>query len=62
MTSLKAAGTSFLKKLDVAVDLLDRDLGVDPRRVHEVLPRLGERGRHRLLARDERRQPIVGGA
>ena len=53
-------GDGRLEEAAVAVDLLDGDLGVDPRRVLEVLARLGERRRHRLLARDQLPQPLLG--
>ena len=53
-------GDRGLEEVAVAVDLLDGDLGVDARRVVEVLARLGERRRHRLLARDQVAQPLLG--
>ena len=56
----KASATAVLEEVAVAVDLLDGDLGVDPRRIVEVLARLGERCRHRLFARDELPQPVLG--
>ena len=42
-----------LEEPDVAVDLLDRDLGVDPRRRPEIFARLEEHTRHLLLARNQ---------
>ena len=53
-------GDGGLEEVAVAVDLLDGDLGVDPRRIVEVLARLGERRRHRLLARDQLPQALLG--
>ena len=47
------------EEVTVAVDLLDCDLGVDPRRIVEVLARLGERGGHGLLPRDQLTQALV---
>ena len=45
------------EKADVAVHLLDRDVGVDRRRVVQVLPALLQGFQHQPLARDERLQP-----
>ena len=60
LTSGKADGDGRLEEVPVAVDLLDGDLGGDPRRIVEVLARLGQRRGHGLFARDEQPQPLVG--
>ena len=49
------------EEVAVAVDLLDRDLGVDSRRVVQVLACLGERGGHGLLARNQAAQALLRG-
>ncbi len=48
------------EEADVAVDLLDRDLGIDPGRIHEVPARLGEQPWHPVLAIDQRPEPVRG--
>ena len=49
------------EEVAIAVDLLDRDLGVDTRRVVQVLACFGERGGHGLLARNQAAQALLGG-
>ena len=49
------------EKRDIAVDLFDRDLGGDPRRVVEIPPGFRKRGRDLPLAGDERAQTVGGG-
>ena len=58
MTSANAAVTSSLEEADVAVDLFDRDLGEDARRVVEVLAALVQDRRHLRFAGDQRLQPV----
>ena len=53
-------GHGRLEEPLAAVHLFDRDLGGDPRRVLEVLARLGQRRGHGLFAGDEQPQPFVG--
>ena len=50
---------SLWSDMTIAVDLLDPDLSVDPRRIVEVLARLGERGGHGVLSCDELPQALV---
>ena len=55
----KRRGHSGLEEPAIAVHLLDGDLGVDTRRILEILARLGKRCGHRLLARDQLPQALV---
>ena len=56
----KAADYGGLEEVAVAVDLLDGDLGVDLRRIVEVLPCFGEHCGHRFLPRDQVSQSFLG--
>src|SRR6185437_789933 len=55
---LEGGGHVVLEEADVAIQLLDRDLGENLRRLGESRARLGKRGRYCSLARDESSQPL----
>ena len=57
----EGAGNIVLEEADEAVDLFERDLGEDVRRVLEVLARFVKRLRDQLFARDHGAQADVGG-
>ncbi len=49
----------MLEETDDPRQLLQRDLGINPRRILQIRPRCREQRRHLPLARDHRFQPLV---